>query len=133
MVGYKNERYKQFGCWAARIDDIANYIPARLTAVLMIMASGKLSLFSFVKKYGNQHASPNSGYPEAVLAGILDCRFGGPNNYFGKTVDKPYIGNNSRELTSKDMEISIGINKRTEILMIILVTGCVMIINFIQK
>ena len=77
MVGYRTERYKDFGCWAARIDDVANYIPARLTALLMVIASGKLSLMKFVWKNGRKHASPNSGYPEAALAGILNCRFGG--------------------------------------------------------
>ena len=76
MIGYRNERYRQFGCIAARIDDVANYIPARLTALLMIIVSGRLSLFRFVGKYGSRHASPNSGYPEAALAGILNCRFG---------------------------------------------------------
>jgi len=121
MIGYKNERYKQFGCWAAHIDDIANYIPARLTAALMILVSGKYSLFSFVKKYGRKHASPNSGYPEAALAGILDCRFGGPNTYFGKTVDKPYIGDNPRDLSSDDMKIAVTINRRAETDMVLLV------------
>jgi len=133
MVGYKNEWYKDFGCWPARIDDIANYIPARLTAVLMVVASGKLSLFSFVGKYGNQHASPNSGYPEAALAGILDCRFGGPNNYFGKLVDKSYIGDNPRELTFRDMETAVSINKKTELIMIVIVTCFIAIINYILK
>ncbi|MFT3994338.1 MAG: adenosylcobinamide-phosphate synthase CbiB [Dysgonomonas sp.] len=121
MIGYKSERYKQFGCWAARIDDIANYIPARLTAILMILVSGNLSLFGFVKKYGNQHASPNSGYPESALAGILNCRFGGPNIYFGQQVDKSYIGNNDRELTTGDMFKAISINKSTETWMIVIV------------
>ena len=83
MIGYKTERYKDFGCWAAHIDDIANYIPARLTALLMIIAEAKPQLTLFVWKNGRRHASPNSGYPEAALAGILDCRFGGPHYYFG--------------------------------------------------
>ena len=74
MVGYKNERYRRFGCFAARLDDVANYIPARLTAFLMVLVSGRLSLFAFVGRYGSQHASPNSGYPEAALAGILYLR-----------------------------------------------------------
>jgi adenosylcobinamide-phosphate synthase len=133
MVGYKNERYERFGCWAARIDDIANYIPARLTAGLMIIVSGKLTLFPFVKKYGQEHASPNSGYPEAALAGILNCRFGGPNIYFGKAVDKPYIGDNDRELTLQDMKTATGINKKAEANMIILVSCFVLFINFILK
>jgi len=121
MIGYKNERYRQFGCWAARIDDVANYIPARLTSILMILVSGQFSLFSFVRKYGGQHASPNSGYPEAALAGILSCRFGGPNVYFEQIVDKPYIGCNDKELTTLDMKKAININIRVEIIMIVIV------------
>ena len=105
MVGYKNERYCRFGCFAARLDDAANYIPARLTAFLMVLVSGRLSLFAFVGRYGSQHASPNSGYPEAALAGILDCRFGGPHNYFGEEVWKPYIGSNERPLKTEDMRV----------------------------
>lgn len=133
MIGYKNERYKQFGCWAAHIDDMANYIPARLTAGLMILVNGRLSLFSFVKKYGRQHASPNSGYPEAALAGILDCRFGGPNIYFGETIEKPYIGNTNKELSSQDMKVAVAINKKAELMMIILVLCGVSIIHLILK
>lgn len=133
MIGYKNERFKQFGCVAARIDDIANYIPARLTAVLMIITGGNFSVFSFVKKYGKQHSGPNSGYPEAALAGILDCRFGGPNIYFGKVIDKPYIGNNPRELTFYDMQRAIIINKKAENAMILLVICYVAVINIILK
>ena len=83
MIGYKTDRYRDFGCWAAHIDDIANYIPARLTALLMIIAVAKPQLALFVWKNGRNHASPNSGYPEAALAGILNCRFGGPHYYFG--------------------------------------------------
>lgn len=130
MIGYKNEKYKDFGCFSAHIDDIANYIPARLTAVLMILVSGRLSLFSFVKKYGTKHASPNSGFPEATLAGILNCRFGGPNVYFGKVVDKPYIGENDREITTQDMQKAISINKKTETLMVGLVVLILVMIHY---
>ena len=125
MIGYRNERYKDFGCFAARLDDVANYIPARLTAFLMVLASGKLSLLGFVWKYGNQHASPNSGYPEAALAGILNCRFGGPHNYFGQEVWKPFIGHNDRLLTTEDMKVAVRINRLAEVMMIILVIGCI--------
>lgn len=133
MIGYKNERYKEFGCWAARIDDAANYIPARLTAALMIVASGRLSLFSFVHRYSGCHASPNSGYPEAALAGILDCRFGGPNVYFGQMVDKPYIGNTSKELTTADMQTATLINRRVEILMIAFIAICIFLTPILFK
>ena len=121
MIGYRNERYKDFGCFAARLDDVANYIPARLTAFFMVLVSGKLSLLGFVWKYGNQHASPNSGYPEAALAGILNCRFGGPHNYFGQEVWKPFIGHNDRLLTTEDMKVAVRINRMAEVMMIILV------------
>ena len=124
MIGYRTERYKDFGCWAARIDDVANYIPARLTALLMVIASGRLSLVKFVWKNGRRHASPNSGYPEAALAGILDCRFGGPHIYFGELFDKPYIGTNDRQLTTADMRIATRINRLAELLMLLLTFLC---------
>lgn len=129
MIGYRTERYRDFGCWAARIDDVANYIPARLTALLMIVGSLRFSKWRFVMKYGRNHASPNSGYPEAALAGILDCRFGGPHYYFGQLFPKPYIGENDRPLTTADMKKAVRINRTAEILMmlltlVIIVLGC---------
>ena len=131
MIGYRTERYKDFGCWAARIDDIANYIPARLTALLMVlphaMVSGQWSMVTFVRHYGRHHASPNSGYPEAALAGILNCRFGGPHYYFGELFDKPYIGANNRELTTDDMKKAVRVNRTAEVLMVILTGLCLMI------
>ena len=128
MIGYKTERYKDFGCWAAHIDDIANYIPARLTALLMVLPHAilnfKFSIFNFVRKNGRHHASPNSGYPEAALAGILNCRFGGPHYYFGQLFPKPYIGENERPLTTEDMKKAVRINRTAEVLMVIIVALC---------
>lgn len=121
MIGYHTQRYKDFGCWAARIDDVANFIPARMTSLLMILVSGKLRLWGFVWKYGRQHASPNSGYPEAALAGILNCRFGGSHFYFGEQFDKPYIGEHEKQLDTDDMKKAIHINRMAEIIMIVLV------------
>ena len=129
MIGYRTERYKDFGCWAAHIDDVANYIPARLTALLMVIASGKLSLLNFVWKNGRKHASPNSGYPEAALAGILSCRFGGPHYYFGELFDKPYIGENDRELTTTDMHTATRINRLAELLMLALTLLATSLLN----
>ncbi len=124
MIGYRTERYRDFGCWAAHIDDIANWIPARLTALLMILAYSRkkpLSLFVFVLRNGRNHASPNSGYPEAALAGILDCRFGGPHYYFGQLFDKPFIGTTDRPLTTADMKTAVRINRTAELAMVLLI------------
>ena len=144
MVGYRTERYKDYGCWAARIDDVANYIPARLTALLMILVSPILSgqspsapsidkearpivpkdirsRLAFVLHYGPCHASPNSGWPEAALAAVLDCRFGGPHHYFGQLFPKPYIGSNPRPLVTADMQTAIRINRMVEVLMLVFV------------
>jgi adenosylcobinamide-phosphate synthase len=101
---------------------LANYLPARLTALLMILQqpSSFIRHLRFVLRYGRQHASPNSGYPEAALAGILDCRFGGPHHYFGQLFPKPYIGSNDRQLSTQDMKTAISVNRFAEIVMVIL-------------
>lgn len=128
MIGYRNERYREFGCVAARIDDVANYIPARLTALLMVISSGSLRHFRNVLKYGPAHASPNSGFPEAALASVLDCRFGGPHDYFGEEVVKPYIGDNPRDFSVEDTETGVKINRRSEFIMVLLTAVMRMII-----
>jgi len=100
MVGYKNDRYIRFGWAAARLDDIANYIPARITGVFIALASFILlrSLHSgngslkIMFRDGKNHSSPNSGVPEAAMAGALGVRLGGPSMYGGVIVAKPYIG-----------------------------------------
>lgn len=120
MIGYRTERYRQFGTVAARIDDVANYLPARITALLMVIAAGKPGLIGFVTRFGAQHASPNSGYPEAALAGILDCRFGGPHDYFGERIDKPYIGTHERQLTTRDMRVAVRVNRVAELFAVVL-------------
>ena len=124
MIGYQTARYRDFGCWAAHMDDIANYLPARLTAFLMILSQRNCfspSLYRFVWRNGKKHASPNSGYPEAALAGILNCRFGGPHTYFGQRFDKPYIGDNDRLLNIYDMKKAIRVNRMAELWMVIIV------------
>lgn len=128
MIGYKNERYKEFGEAAARLDDVANYIPARLTAWLMLLVSGNWHKRNFLKRFGRAHLSPNSGYPEAALAAILNCRFGGTHDYFGQAVEKPYIGENDRPFTTDDMLIATKINSNTELAMGLLVCLLLLII-----
>lgn len=110
MVGYKNERYLRFGWFSARLDDLLNFFPARITALLMVLVTFSWRGVAFVFKYGHKHASPNSGYPESALAGILNCRFGGPNVYHGVLVSKPYIGHNHRDITRADIRKACAIN-----------------------
>jgi adenosylcobinamide-phosphate synthase len=97
MIGYRTERYFYFGKFAARLDDVVNFIPARLTACFIVIATLALRLnpsrtLRIVRRDHGNHLSPNAGYPEAALAGAFGIRLGGPSIYFGKKVDKPYIG-----------------------------------------
>jgi adenosylcobinamide-phosphate synthase len=97
MVGYKNDRYGQFGKASARIDDLANFIPARLSvpmisfAAFLLAKSGRTAFKTAIKE-GRQHASPNAGYPEAAFAGALSVKLGGAHYYGGRIVPKPNIG-----------------------------------------
>ncbi len=98
MVGYKNDTYLLFGRGAARIDDVANYIPARLSVTIISMAARFISSAQAVSAFktgvseGRQHKSPNAGFPEAAFAGALRIRLGGPSTYHGAVVEKPFIG-----------------------------------------
>lgn len=97
MIGYKNEIYQAFGRTAARIDDGANFIPARIAAPIIaiaaqILCKSGMRSFRIAVTEGQHHASPNAGYPEAAFAGALGVRLGGPNYYHGELVRKPYIG-----------------------------------------
>lgn len=104
MIGYTNDRYFYFGWAAARLDDIANYLPARLTAALVAVAAFILRLdwrksLRIVRRDARLQPSPNSGFPEAAYAGALRIRLGGLNFYEGRPSQKAYIGDPRRELT----------------------------------
>ncbi len=104
MVGYKNERYLHFGWASARFDDLANFVPARLTGLLMVLAAPICALsggnaWRVMRRDCRNHSSPNSGFPEAAAAGALRVRLGGVNRYFGKEVEKPTIGDPSLPLS----------------------------------
>lgn len=104
MVGYKNDRYLRFGWASARFDDLVNWLPARLTGVLMTIAaplaglSPQKAMLIMIRDGGN-HSSPNSGIPEAAAAGALGVQLGGTNSYFGIRVEKPTIGDNIAHLS----------------------------------
>lgn len=108
MVGYMNERYINMGRASAKTDDAANYIPARLSGIL-IPAGALLCGKSFRKSFSimlrdrRNHKSPNCAYPEAAVAGALGVRLGGANVYFGQVVEKPTIGDEERELVKEDI------------------------------
>lgn len=111
MVGYRNERYLYFGRAAARLDDILNYLPARISAYLMLFAAfvggesfdGKRA-YRIYRRDNRNHASPNSGQTEAVCAGALGIQLGGDASYFGRIVKKPHIGDALRRMEYEDIK-----------------------------
>ena len=114
MVGYKNEKYIDFGKFSAKVDDVANFIPARITGIFIILASmilgynGKEAWRIFFRDRKN-HSSPNSAHSEASVAGALGVQFGGRVSYFGKEVDKPTIGDKKKEFEIEDIKKNIKI------------------------
>lgn len=108
MVGYKDEKYREFGFFAAKLDDIVNFIPARLSAVMMVISAfllrldGKNAVRIFTRDR-LRHASPNSAQTESVCAGALDVRLAGDAYYFGKLCKKPFIGDDIRAIEAEDI------------------------------
>ncbi|HTI08960.1 MAG TPA: adenosylcobinamide-phosphate synthase CbiB [Puia sp.] len=131
MIGYRHQRYEQFGKFAARLDDVVNFIPARLTALLMVLVTASPRGARFILRYGHQHKSPNAGYPEAALAGILNTQFGGPNVYQGVLVEKPFIGNNNRVILPGEIKKVSAINHRSCLLMVLLVLIIILLKSYL--
>ena len=112
MIGYKNKRYREFGWFAARIDDAVNFLPARISAVVISLAAliMRRPVFRTIKtllRDGSKHLSPNAGIPEAAFAGAIGIRLGGPNFYDGRLVEKPYIGEAVRLIESTDIRTAV--------------------------
>lgn len=112
MVGYKNDRYLYFGRAAARLDDAANFIPARLSALLLILTAGLTGesasgAWRIWRRDRRNHASPNSAQTESAMAGALGIRLGGPASYFGEPHDKPTIGDPAREIEPGDIRRAV--------------------------
>lgn len=125
MVGYKNERYQYFGTAAARLDDVLNYIPARLSAWIMILASCLAGLngknaAKIYRRDRSKHASPNSAHTEAVMAGALEIQLAGDAWYFGKLHKKPFIGDPIRKIEIEDIPRSHKLMYTTAVLSVIL-------------
>ena len=108
MVGYRNERYLYFGRWAARLDDGANWLPARLSALLLVAAAWLLGedgrgAWRIWRRDRRNHASPNAAQTEAAMAGALGVQLAGPAWYFGIRVEKPTIGEHQRPIVPEDI------------------------------
>lgn len=126
MVGYKNDKYMNFGFAAAKLDDIVNFIPARLAALLMIVASGLLRMdmkgaFHIYRRDHGNHSSPNSAHTEAVVAGALGVQLAGDAYYFGKLVKKPTIGDDTRPITAKDIKRANRLLYMTSLLAVVII------------
>ena len=125
MVVYKNEKYMEFGKFSAKVDDVANFIPARITGILIVLASMilgydyKNSLKIFLRDRKN-HSSPNSAHSEASVAGALGVQFGGKVSYFGKEIDKPTIGDKTKEFELEDIRKNIRIMYVTSFLSLVM-------------
>ena len=125
MVGYKNEKYMDFGKFSAKVDDAANFIPARITGILIVFASMilgydyKNSLKIFLRDRKN-HSSPNSAHSEASVAGALGVQFGGKVSYFGKEINKPTIGDKIKDFELEDIRKNIRIMYVTSFLSLVI-------------
>jgi adenosylcobinamide-phosphate synthase len=114
MIGYRNERYRSFGKVAARMDDVANWLPARLSPPLIGLAAALLNqngrrAWRLARREGHRHSSPNAGRPEAAFAGALNVRLGGGSHYHGQWVSKPTIGREQRNATAADIPRAVDL------------------------
>lgn len=124
MVGYKDGRYRDIGCFSAKMDDILNWIPARVTGIIIVIASFILRLnwrdsWRIMRRDGRNHISPNSGIPEAAVAGALGIQVGGENRYSGEIICKPAIGDRLKETDKKDVKKAWAIMFASSLLMAI--------------
>ncbi len=125
MIGYKNERYRQFGCFAARLDDVLSFVPSRLTALLMILSAGPLGFdrknaMKIWRRDRRRHESPNSAQTESACAGALGVRLAGDAYYFGKLHKKEWIGDHLRPIENEDIPRAGRLMYAASVLMLIL-------------
>ncbi len=128
MVGYKNDRYRYFGWASARLDDLWNYLPARITALLIVLVS-RFWGFSWKQAWiiyrrdGHRYPSPNAGLPQAALAGALQIRLGGPALYGGVKSEKPFLGDDRVEITLAEYRQTVTVLYASSALMALVVLG----------
>jgi adenosylcobinamide-phosphate synthase len=110
LIGHKEERWRSFGWAAARVDDVANLLPARLAGLILCLA-GSRGLATMLEDHG-RHASPNAGWPEAAMAGSLGLRLAGPSVYDGVVHDKPWIGRGREGASAEDLQRALSLYRR---------------------
>ncbi|MDD2283710.1 MAG: adenosylcobinamide-phosphate synthase CbiB [Syntrophaceticus sp.] len=134
MLGYKNERYRDFGWFAARLDDVANYLPARLTALFLVICAWFLKLdwrsaHIITRRDRRNHPSPNSGYPEAAVAGALGVQLGGTSYYQGISSERPHLGDPVNILEKEHIKAVRKLIYGTCVLFLVLYSGLVLLIQ----
>src|SRR5262249_41592449 len=118
MIGHRSERHLWFGWAAARIDDVANFIPARLTGLLFALVTAKPSTaLSCMSRDANRHRSPNAGWPEAAMAGALGVRLSGPRSYHGALTDEPWLNAGARDPLGADVRLGLKLYIRAMLLL----------------
>lgn len=109
MIGYRTDRHREFGWAAARFDDVANWIPARLTALLIAAAHLRPSAWRIIRRDASLHRSPNAGWPESAMAAVLNVALAGPRSYDGRDQDFPFVNPEGRRtLTAADIDAAKG-------------------------
>ena len=131
MIGYKSERYQHFGRFAAKLDDAVNWLPARLSGLLVAVSALLMRGARFdkalraMRRDAGNHRSPNAGWPEAAMAGALDLRIAGPRSYHGKATEGYWMGDGTPDLTSRDIKKALGLFWRScFLLFLVLVLSC---------
>ncbi len=117
MVGYKNEKYEKFGKFSAKLDDIVNFIPSRLTAILIALTFKSTKALKSFYSFGKLHDSPNAGHPISAMALYLKIKLGGPTSYFGKIKDKPYFGEGEKNISKIDVLKALKFKSKLDLLL----------------
>lgn len=119
MVGYRNAKYEKFGKFSARLDDVANYIPSRITALIIALLFFSKKAFLEFHKYGKKHESFNAGLPISAYALALNVKLGGPTSYFGKIKNKPFFGDGKENIENSDVLKALEFKTRLDVFIII--------------
>ena len=135
MVGHHEPNYRHLGWASARLDDVANWVPAHITALLLVVAAGIVSLsaqrmrqaWRILRRDGHKHPSPNSGRPEAAMAGALQVQLGGTNIYHGQPEQRPHLGDPHERLRLSHITDAVILMWMTAFLGVLLATGLLLL------